>query len=148
MPNMLNKPLFKLAVILLINCIYNTSYAQSDKIDIAIFNAKNNNQTSLEDRFTKTNNIENNPKGILFSLLKFYKKNISQQISAECLYEISCSSFSQMALREFGILKGVALTADRLARCNRISGTTINEYRINENGKVNDVPSMYKLNHD
>jgi uncharacterized protein len=145
---MLNKPLFKLAGFLLINTICQATYAQTDNIDIAIFNAKNNNQTSHQYGLVKANNNENHSKGILFGLLGFYKRNISQQISAECLYEISCSSFSQMALKEFGILKGIALTADRLARCNRISGTTINEYRINENGKVNDVPSMYKLNND
>ena len=51
-----------------------------------------------------------------------------------------------MALKEYGMLKGIALTADRLARCNRISGTTINEYRVNNDGKVVDSPSMYKLN--
>ena len=77
--------------------------------------------------------------------LRFYQKTISPQFSANCLYELSCSRFSQVAIQEFGIAKGLALTADRLARCNRISASTINPIRITENGKVIDFPAMYKL---
>ncbi len=77
--------------------------------------------------------------------LKVYQKVISPQFSANCLYELSCSRFSQSAIQEYGIVKGLALTADRLARCNRISGTTINPFRVNEQGKVIDSPKMYKI---
>jgi putative component of membrane protein insertase Oxa1/YidC/SpoIIIJ protein YidD len=123
-------------------------FAQSDATDIAILRTKINTETAHKHSFNEGVSSKNLIGKILFGSLKFYKKNISQQISAECLYEISCSTFSQLALKEYGTLKGIALTADRLARCNRISGTTINEFRINENGKVIDTPTMYKLNND
>lgn len=74
-----------------------------------------------------------------------YQKVISPQFSANCLFELSCSRFSQSAIQEYGIIKGLALTADRLARCNRISGATINPFRVNEKGKVIDSPKMYKF---
>lgn len=76
--------------------------------------------------------------------LSFYQKVISPQISANCLYEQSCSRFSRASIQEFGILKGLALTADRLSRCNRIASTGINSFRITEAGKVIDSPKMYK----
>ncbi|MFN8357800.1 MAG: membrane protein insertion efficiency factor YidD [Spirosomataceae bacterium] len=76
--------------------------------------------------------------------LTVYQKVISPQFSANCLFELSCSRFSRVAIQEYGIFKGMALTADRLSRCNRISATTINPFRLNEAGKVIDIPSMYK----
>jgi uncharacterized protein len=76
--------------------------------------------------------------------LTVYQKVISPQFSAICLYEQSCSRFSRASIQEYGILKGVALTADRLSRCNRISATSINPFRITEEGKVIDSPKMYK----
>lgn len=86
-----------------------------------------------------------NPLSIIINgSLKMYQKVISPQFSANCLYELSCSRFSQSAIQEYGAIKGLALTADRLARCNRISATTINPFRINQQGKVIDSPKMYK----
>jgi putative component of membrane protein insertase Oxa1/YidC/SpoIIIJ protein YidD len=75
-----------------------------------------------------------------------YQKVISPQISADCLYELSCSRFSRAAIQEFGIVKGIALTADRLARCNRVAATSIELLRINaQTGRVVDVPTMYRV---
>lgn len=120
--------------------------SQTDQIDIELLLAKQNIESTHNHSISPIKKESNLLDKVLFGSLNFYKKNISSQISAECLYEISCSTFSQMALKEYGMLKGIALTADRLARCNRISGTTINEYRVNNDGKVVDSPSMYKLN--
>jgi uncharacterized protein len=77
--------------------------------------------------------------------LTFYQKVISPQISAGCLYETSCSRFSRKALQEFGIIKGIALTADRLSRCNRISAAGISRDHFTAEGKVVDEPSMYRF---
>jgi putative component of membrane protein insertase Oxa1/YidC/SpoIIIJ protein YidD len=77
--------------------------------------------------------------------LTIYQKVLSPQISASCLYQQSCSRFSRAAISEFGIVKGIALTADRLSRCNRVAGSSINPFRITESGKVYDLPAMYRL---
>jgi putative component of membrane protein insertase Oxa1/YidC/SpoIIIJ protein YidD len=148
MQNMSNKIFIILILFYSIITSSQRIFAQSDATDIAILQAKIHSESTHQHSFVEIGSSKNLIGKILFGSLKFYKKNISQQISAECLYEISCSTFSQLALKEYGTLKGIALTADRLARCNRISGTTINEFRINENGKVIDTPTMYKLNND
>ena len=83
---------------------------------------------------------------LLNGALTGYQKVISPQISADCLYELSCSRFSRSAIQEFGIFKGVALTADRLSRCNRVAATSIELLRINpQTGRVVDVPIMYRI---
>jgi putative component of membrane protein insertase Oxa1/YidC/SpoIIIJ protein YidD len=83
---------------------------------------------------------------LLNGALTGYQKFISPQISADCLYELSCSRFSRSAIQEFGIFKGVALTADRISRCNRVAATSIELLRINpQTGRVIDVPAMYRV---
>lgn len=83
---------------------------------------------------------------LLNGALTGYQKVISPQISADCLYELSCSRFSRVAIQEFGIFKGIALTADRISRCNRVAATSIELLRINtQTGKVIDDPVMYRL---
>ncbi len=83
---------------------------------------------------------------LLNGALTGYQKVISPQISADCLYELSCSRFSRAAIQEFGIVKGIALTADRLSRCNRVAATSIELLRINpQTGRVVDVPTMYQV---
>jgi putative component of membrane protein insertase Oxa1/YidC/SpoIIIJ protein YidD len=77
--------------------------------------------------------------------LTMYQKVVSPQISAGCLYETSCSRFSRKAIHEFGIFKGVALTADRLSRCNRISAAGITRDQLTREGKIIDEPSMYRF---
>lgn len=83
---------------------------------------------------------------LLNGALTGYQKVISPQISADCLYEQSCSRFSRAAIQEFGIFKGIALTADRLSRCNRVAATSIELLRINlQTGRVVDLPIMYRV---
>ncbi len=83
---------------------------------------------------------------MLNGALTGYQKVISPQISAECLYELSCSRFSRAAIQEFGIFKGIALSADRISRCNRVAATSIEMIRISpQTGRVIDTPSMYRL---
>ena len=83
---------------------------------------------------------------LLNGALTGYQKVISPQISADCLYELSCSRFSRAAIQEFGIVKGIALTADRLSRCNRVAATSIELLRINpQTGRVVDIPAMYRV---
>ena len=62
---------------------------------------------------------------MLNGALTGYQKVISPQISAECLYELSCSRFSRAAIQEFGIFKGIALSADRNSRCKLVAATSI-----------------------
>ena len=63
-----------------------------------------------------------NPFSLAFGgLLWGYQSMISPQLSATCIYSPSCSAFSKSLLQEYGILRGLIFTADRISRCNRLA---------------------------
>lgn len=75
----------------------------------------------------------------------FYQNIISPQLSRECPYEITCSNFCKQSIKEFGIVKGIFIGADRILRCNRISLTDIKPWDIDEKtGKIYDPPTRYR----
>lgn len=84
-------------------------------------------------------------KSFFRGLLSIYDRHVSEQIINDCIYEHSCSNFSQGAFRTYGLIKGYFLTFDRLTRCNRASSIQIAPVRINQNGKIRDHWSSYTL---
>ncbi len=85
---------------------------------------------------------------ILGGLLFTYQKYISKQIGAACPYEISCSAFGMQCIQQYGLLKGIPLTADRLTRCTRaasmdfVPGVDFNT----KTQRVHDHPNDYRFN--
>ena len=51
----------------------------------------------------------------------FYQRFISPGIPRRCKYEPTCSAYAVQAIREYGILRGLALGGWRLLRCNPFS---------------------------
>jgi uncharacterized protein len=54
---------------------------------------------------------------ILTAPIKFYQKWISPAFAPRCKYYPSCSSYTVSAIETYG-LKGIAMSAWRLVRCN------------------------------
>ncbi len=52
------------------------------------------------------------------SMIHFYKKHISIAGSPECVFYPSCSIYSKEAIEKHGLMKGWAMSFDRLTRCN------------------------------
>ncbi|MEL7001864.1 MAG: membrane protein insertion efficiency factor YidD [Bacteroidota bacterium] len=75
--------------------------------------------------------------------LAVYQKHISPQLSTHCIYETSCSRFSRKLINQYGIVKGIFLTCDRLSRCNRITRSETSRLRINKLGLVREEVSSY-----
>lgn len=97
--------------------------------------------THSKNKLAAWNPIAASLKGLMF----VYQHVISQQLSASCPYEITCSNFSKTAIREFGMLKGVLMSADRLMRCNRIALTGISPLDIDAHtGAVIDDLNNYR----
>ena len=69
-------------------------------------------------------NIRFNPqetselKIVATGLIRFYQKFISSQDSPTCNFQPTCSRFGMACIQEYGVARGVLLTADRLLRCN------------------------------
>lgn len=82
---------------------------------------------------------------ILKGSMYVYQNVLSPQLARSCPYEITCSNFSKQAITEFGIVKGVFLSADRIMRCNRIGVLDVHPLDINEkNGTIMDSPNKYQ----
>ena len=93
--------------------------------------------------------VKYNPLSLAFGgSLLLYQRVISPQLMQGCAFDPSCSNFSKGCIKEFGILKGVALSADRLTRCTRLSAIDFHPLLFNEQGKVNDPPMYYRLHAD
>jgi len=88
-----------------------------------------------------------NPISLSFgSLLYLYQNVLSQQFSADCLYHPTCSDFSKDAIREYGLVKGLFLSSDRICRCNRIAATSINYFKIDQKSHhANDSVGFYRI---
>lgn len=94
--------------------------------------------------------IRYNPVSLTFgTLLYFYQGLISAQFSTNCMYNPSCSQFSFIAVKEFGLLKGLPLSADRLMRCNKLGAVDVHFLKIDhEHGKVIESMEMFKMKKD
>jgi uncharacterized protein len=70
-------------------------------------------------------------------LLFFYQRIISEQIQADCTYEISCSSYTKHAIERYGF-KGFLIGIHQLNNC---APTVIDDYpkfKISEKNKINN----------
>lgn len=79
------------------------------------------------------------------SMLYVYQKAISQHFYATCYYRPSCSEFSRLLINEYGLVKGVAFSADRLMRCNKIAATDFEVHEIDPHThKIHESLDIYK----
>lgn len=51
-------------------------------------------------------------------LVRGYQRLLSPLLPTRCKYHPSCSQYALDALREYGLARGLVLTAWRLLRCN------------------------------
>ncbi|MDE0087437.1 MAG: membrane protein insertion efficiency factor YidD [Candidatus Poribacteria bacterium] len=56
-------------------------------------------------------------------LIRLYQKFVSSQDGPSCNFTPTCSRFGMACIQEFGMLRGILLTADRLIRCNGLEST-------------------------
>lgn len=74
-----------------------------------------------------------------------YQRLMSQQLARSCPYQLTCSNFSKLAIEEYGVLKGVFLSADRIMRCNRIGLLDVPQMDIDPaDGTIIDPLSRYR----
>ncbi len=76
--------------------------------------------------------------------LFFYQRIISPQWNTDCIHSPSCSNFSKQSILRFGLIKGVALSADRLMRCTPLALRNYPNYQFDIiTGKIDDSPQFY-----
>ena len=73
--------------------------------------------------------------------IQLYQKFISSQDGPACNFVPSCSRFGMACIQEYGMLRGLLLTSDRLLRCNGSPSTHYHRDQIS--GKYIDPVSDY-----
>lgn len=56
--------------------------------------------------------------GIALGLIRLYQKTLSAATPPSCRFVPSCSQYGYEAIERYGLLRGVRLTAGRIARCH------------------------------
>ncbi|MEQ8927020.1 MAG: membrane protein insertion efficiency factor YidD [Fulvivirga sp.] len=79
--------------------------------------------------------------------LAFYQEYISSQLSSTCIYATSCSRFGKKLFDEYGPIKGVFLSVDRIGRCNRLTHSQALPTSMNEQGKIIEFIEDYSNKH-
>ena len=51
-------------------------------------------------------------------VIRFYQKNLSPLKASCCRFVPTCSEYAVQAIDRFGTVRGIALAAKRLAKCN------------------------------
>jgi putative membrane protein insertion efficiency factor len=59
---------------------------------------------------------------LTITLLRVYRKLAPNSIRCRCVFDPSCSHYSELAFRQHGLLTGVKLTYRRLVRCKSGAG--------------------------
>ncbi len=54
---------------------------------------------------------------IALGLIKVYKATLSPYMPGQCRFAPSCSDYAADAITAYGVVKGTAMAASRLARC-------------------------------
>ena len=55
-------------------------------------------------------------------VLRWYRSMVAPRLGNRCVFEPSCSRYSELAFRKYGFLGGLTLTVRRLHRCRPGSG--------------------------
>ncbi len=151
----INCHILKILFAFLLVIQYNDILAQKIKSDMQLLQESDNYLLNKNNNIhlNNTNPIEFKNSSVIvkynpFSLvikgsMLFYQHIVSPQLFRHCLYEISCSNYSKHAIHNYGIIKGVFLSADRLMRCNSMVKEEIPPYKFNENGLAIEEPIKY-----
>lgn len=54
--------------------------------------------------------------------IRFYQTRVSERLGNRCVFDPSCSHYSELAFRQKGFIQGAILTIKRLNRCRPQNG--------------------------
>jgi len=58
---------------------------------------------------------------LVISLIRFYQKRISPLFGPKCRFYPTCSEYAVLAIKKYGLLKGLIKAMFRILRCNPLS---------------------------
>ena len=136
------RPLFFFAGLCLSSLIFVSSVFAGEAADLAFIRKSNSITTQKSQGVIRFSPQERSElKLAATGLIRLYQKFISSQDGPSCGFSPTCSRFCMACIQEYGIVRGIFLTADRLLRCN---GSQSKFYHKDEaTGKYIDPVSDY-----
>lgn len=149
------KKAFIFLLIITVCLLVQTAVAQTNSLNKVLlekqdFAEKRYDRRKPEFLFKNSKNVlvKYNPVTLTFgSLLFMYQKGISPQLSANCPYVINCSNFSKQCIQHYGMVKGIALTADRLTRCTQFTLIDLRPSQFTKERRIIDPVEQYTFKH-
>jgi uncharacterized protein len=132
-----------LTILLLLTTVFCFAQNKNDMLLIANHNNTNTPVSPSTIHFSKGKNPLTFPfRGALY----FYQSCVSVQWQTACGHSPSCSNFAKQAIGRWGIIKGIAITADRLSRCSPLSFKNYRYYEYDSRAdNYPDSPLLYLL---
>lgn len=65
-----------------------------------------------------------------------YQRVLSEQISADCQYEISCSEYTKKQIERHGLIYGSLIGIHQLHHCTGLTANEVPSHRLNRSGKI------------
>ena len=66
----------------------------------------------------KNSRIRKAAEYILIGTIKGYRRFISPAFPSSCIYNPTCSVYAEIAIRRYGVIRGLRLAISRLLRCH------------------------------
>lgn len=60
-------------------------------------------------------------RALFLGAIRFYQRHISTAVPSGCRYDPTCSHYTYQAIEQYGVLKGIWLGTQRVARCHFLS---------------------------
>lgn len=73
-------------------------------------------------------------------LLYTYQNVISEQIQADCMYEISCSQYTKYSIQKYGLVKGTLLGFHQLNNCIPSAIYDYPDFKLTREDKIINHP--------
>jgi putative membrane protein insertion efficiency factor len=124
---------------LIIYCCFVISFTSNAQGEF-LFKAKSKHMLKEINYFKNDYHRVKKANSVSSLLLNIYQKYISPQISADCIYNLSCSRYSREALNKHGLVVGVLLSADRLMRCSSFCARDVPINKFDQFGLIDDCP--------
>ena len=127
-------------VICLLSFISNYVFCQTDSLInnhlLNLYFNKISNGKQLTRKFVDVSKNKSVLKIVGGTLIYFYQNVLSEQIQADCIYEISCSDYLKFCISKYGFLKGTFAGIHQYTKCNGHEIYNHYGFRKNPNGKI------------
>ncbi len=135
---------FRLLPVFVIMIAFVSASAWAQSADLLALQRIANERSGAESIMIPRPQVSSTPIVPFRLFYKIYRHVISEQISANCAFDLTCSRFSAEAFGTFGFIKASFITTDRLTRCNTQVAHELPMILFNiRTGKIIDEPALY-----